>query len=90
MAPIQVKEKRGLLFDKYIVYKGKRYKKVKGFVSQVGDITKCLESGRWTTKGKYYEVVLCHNAFRGIIADDNEPMGIHDSFRDFEYYRPVK
>ena len=59
--------------------------------SQVGDIALCLKKTSWTTEGKYYRLVECYppDGFKGIIADDGEPMGIHDCLGGFIFYRKI-
>jgi len=72
---------------KSVKYNGKVYEKVEE--SQIGDIALCVNKTAWTKEGNYYLVVECYppNGFKGIIADDNKPMGIHDNLNHFEYYR---
>ena len=80
--------KKGL-FDT-IKYNGKTYKRVNE--SKIGDIALCLGRCQYTTEGNYYPIIECYppNGFKGIIADDGDPMGIHDVLGGFKYYRAKK
>jgi lysyl-tRNA synthetase class II len=76
------------IFPFVISYNGDLYVKTNK-ESQIGDIVQCLGKCGFTTKDNYYLVVECYspNGFKGIIGDDEEPMGIHDSLGNFRIYR---
>jgi hypothetical protein len=60
--------------------------------SQIGDIVQCLGSCQYTTKDDLYPIIECYapNGFKGIIADDGNPMGIHDNLNNFKIFRKYK
>lgn len=84
-----VKGIRRIHYIKEIEYSGKKYRRIDGLTSQVGDIALAVVNGKWTTKGEYYLIQECYppNGWKGIIADDGSPMGIHDHLGGFDYYR---
>lgn len=76
------------VFPFVITYKGDFYVYTNK-ESKVGDIVQCMGRCGYTTENNYYFVVECYppNGFKGIVADDGEPMGVHDHLGNFRAYR---
>ncbi|AZV43630.1 hypothetical protein BAOM_3021 [Peribacillus asahii] len=88
------KIKKGLMrihYIKEIEYMDNKYRKINRLTSQVGDVALTIKDGLWTTKGEFYLLQECYppNGFKGIIADDGNPMGIHDDLGGFDFYRRI-
>lgn len=84
------KENLGTItYIKEIEYNGEVYYKLDDTISQIGDIALALRGNQWYKKGQYYRMVECcpPNGFKGIVADDGKPLGIHDDLGHFDFYR---